>query len=134
MHELSICQALVNQVEQVAREHHSTRVTSVQLRIGPLSGVEPHLLEQAFPLAAAGTVAEGSELRLDCLPVSVSCGHCGTVTNAPPNRLVCGQCGAWRTTLVSGDELQLARVELVRETVAQSTAPTAGEYRTQETE
>ena len=134
MHELSICQALVNQVEQVAREHHSTRVTSVQLRIGPLSGVEPHLLEQAFPLAAAGTVAEGSELRLDCLPVSVSCGHCGAVTHALPNRLVCGQCGAWRTTLVSGDELQLARVELVRETTAQSTAPTAGEYRTQETD
>jgi hydrogenase nickel incorporation protein HypA/HybF len=128
MHELSICQALVSQVEQVAREHRANRVTSIELRVGPLSGVEPHLLEQAFPIAAAGTVAEASELHLDCLPVSVHCGHCGNTSDALPNRLVCGRCGDWRTTLVSGDELQLAHVELIRE-AATHTAVSPGASR-----
>ncbi|MGB5305023.1 MAG: hydrogenase maturation nickel metallochaperone HypA [Gammaproteobacteria bacterium] len=114
MHELSICQALMTQVEAVAREHGATRVTTIKLHIGPLAGVEPRLLEQAFTIASAGTVAAEAILTLEQLPLRVSCTECGAVTDALPNRLVCGHCGDWRTRLVSGDELQLTRVELAR--------------------
>ena len=48
MHELSICQALLDQVENVARDHGARRVSRVALRIGALSGIEPELLEHAF--------------------------------------------------------------------------------------
>ena len=44
MHELAICQALISQVEDVVRER-SARVKRVLVGIGPLSGVEPRLLE-----------------------------------------------------------------------------------------
>ena len=47
MHELSICQALIGQVEKVARENHAQRVVSIVIAVGPLSGVEPGLLERA---------------------------------------------------------------------------------------
>lgn len=114
MHELSVCQALLTQVESIAREHGAARVTTVELRIGPLSGVEPQLLEQAFAIASAGTVAEEAGLILESLPVRISCGQCGEVTDALPNRLVCGHCGDWHTRLVSGDELLMTRVELVK--------------------
>jgi hydrogenase nickel incorporation protein HypA/HybF len=30
----------------------------------------------------------------------------------PPNRLVCGACGDWRTDLAAGDEMLLLSVEL----------------------
>ena len=119
MHELSVCQALMTQVAAVARENGAMRVTAVELHIGPLSGIEPQLLEQAFAVASAGTVAEEASLALENLPVRVSCGQCGEVTDALPNRLVCGHCGDWRTHLVSGDELLMTRVELVK--------PAAGE-------
>jgi hydrogenase nickel incorporation protein HypA/HybF len=124
MHELSVCQGLLREVQRVARAHRGARVTAIRLRIGPLSGVEPHLLEQAFPIAAAGTLAEDSALLLDRLPIQVRCAQCGATTGALPNRLVCGQCGDWRTTLLSGDELQLVQVELARETAACSPSAT----------
>ena len=61
MHELSVCNALISQVEAIAREHGAGRVESITLQLGALSGVEPPLLERAYPLAAAGTLADGAE-------------------------------------------------------------------------
>jgi hydrogenase nickel incorporation protein HypA/HybF len=112
MHELSVCLSLLDQVERIAREHDADRVERILLRIGPLSGVEAPLLENAWPLAAAGTVAESARLDIEPAPVRVRCGECGAETEATPNRLLCGVCGDWRTRLVSGDEMLLASLEL----------------------
>ncbi|HHH38536.1 MAG TPA: hydrogenase maturation nickel metallochaperone HypA [Sedimenticola sp.] len=112
MHEYSVCIALLEQVERIAREHGARRVARIVLRIGPLSGVEPPLLEHAYPLPAAGTVAEGAELVFEPAPVRVCCSQCGAETDATPNRLLCGACGDYRTRLTGGDEMLLARVEL----------------------
>ncbi|MEA3276769.1 MAG: hydrogenase maturation nickel metallochaperone HypA [Pseudomonadota bacterium] len=112
MHELSVCLALLDQVQAIAREHGATRVERIVLRIGPLSGVEPPLLQSAYPLAAAGTIAADAALAIETAPLRVLCKACGEETSATPNRLICGECGSFRTRLVSGDEMLLARVEL----------------------
>ena len=112
MHELSICQALIDQVESVARENGAIRVERILLQVGPLAGVEPALLQHAFPLAAAGTLAEHAELAIEPAPVRVSCNDCGAESDATPNRLLCAACGGFRTRLLSGDDLLLARLEL----------------------
>ncbi len=59
MHELAVCQALMTQVEQVASREGAARVTAVMLQVGPLSGVEPRLLQDAWPIASAGSIAQG---------------------------------------------------------------------------
>jgi hydrogenase nickel incorporation protein HypA/HybF len=112
MHELSVCLSLLEQVERIAREHGADRVERILLRIGPLSGVEAPLLANAYPLAAAGTIAEHAALEIESAPVRVHCTECGAETEAAPNRLLCGRCGAWQTRLVSGDEMLLANLEL----------------------
>jgi len=112
MHELSVCQSLLEQVERIAADHGAERVERIRVRIGPLSGVEADLLRSAYPLAAAGTIAEGAELDIEPAPVLVHCVSCGAETEATPNRLLCGACGDWHTRLVSGDELLLASLEL----------------------
>ena len=112
MHELAVCQSLMAQVEGVARDHGAAAVNTVTVRIGPLSGVEAELLRQAFPLASAGTVAEGATLVTELQPVRVYCTSCGAETEAAANRLLCGICGDWHTRVVSGEEMLLASVEL----------------------
>ena len=114
MHELSVCQALIAQVETIVREHRATNVHRVTVRMGPLCGVEPELLRQAFPLASAGTAAQAAQLMIEQLPVRVRCESCGAQTDAQANRLVCGACGDWHTHLLSGDEMLLASVELAQ--------------------
>jgi hydrogenase nickel incorporation protein HypA/HybF len=112
MHELSVCNALLDQVESIAREHLAPRVSRITLGIGPLSGVEADLLRRAFPLAAAGTVAAEAELVIEQAEIVVRCSECDAQSTVPPNRLLCTRCGDFRTRIVSGDELILRRVEL----------------------
>lgn len=112
MHELSLCQSLLDRAHTLAREHHAISIRCLTVQIGPLSGVEPHLLAQAFPIARAGTLANDAHLVIEKLPLRVQCASCGAETDAEPNQLLCGSCGDYRTRLVSGDELLLMSIEL----------------------
>ena len=112
MHELSLCEDLMDQVMTIAKAHHAEKVVRIIVRIGPLSGVESLLLESAFSISRAGTVAEEAEFLTEVLPIRVLCNSCGVESEAVVNNLVCGSCGGYNTRLLSGDELILARVEL----------------------
>jgi hydrogenase nickel incorporation protein HypA/HybF len=116
VHELSVAQALVEQVEAVIDQHGATQASRIRVRIGPLAGVVPDLLASAFPLAAAGSRMEHAELDLVDTPIQVHCQTCGAETEAAMNRLLCGACGDWHTQIISGDELLLESVELMNDT------------------
>ena len=119
MHELSVCQALVNQLETVSAQNGGGRVELVKLRIGPLSGIEASLLAQAFPIAAAGSIAAGAELAIDPAPLVVQCRDCGASGEAAPNRMLCPACGGFRVRTVSGTEMLLESVELAAPATAE---------------
>jgi hydrogenase nickel incorporation protein HypA/HybF len=112
MHELAICEALMKEVLKVAATERAVAVADIHVSVGPLSGVEGPLMRNAFPIAAAGTIADRARLHLQAAPVRVRCNQCGEESEATVNRLVCDHCGDWRTTLISGDELLLLRVVL----------------------
>jgi len=112
MHELSICNSLVSQVTKVAQSHHASAVTHIYLNVGLLSGVEPQLLQQAFPFASAETLADNAELHISMEPLEVRCLECFQTSKVTMQNLSCSHCQSWKTQLLSGDELTLARVEL----------------------
>ncbi|MCG8035601.1 MAG: hydrogenase maturation nickel metallochaperone HypA [Candidatus Thiodiazotropha taylori] len=114
MHELSVCQSMLRQVEEIAQREQATSVERIVIQIGPLSGVVPELLQQAFTIARCGTRAEAAELVTQTQPVRVHCLQCGYDSDAQANRLLCAECGDYRTRLISGDELLLASVEMTR--------------------
>ncbi len=64
MHELSLAGELVVQVGALAQRESATRVVRIELALGDLSGVDREALEFVFPLAAAGSVAEGAALAV----------------------------------------------------------------------
>jgi hydrogenase nickel incorporation protein HypA/HybF len=112
MHELAVCQGMLAQVERVATAHGASGVTRILITVGPLSGIEAQLLERAFCVARAGTLADGATLEIEAAPVRVHCTACGAESDAAVNRLVCDACGDWRLQLLGGDELLLKRIEL----------------------
>lgn len=113
VHEFSVCQALIAEVEQIAINHGALKVECVKLRLGPLSGVETQLLQHAYPFASAGTLAEGSTLKIELALLVVQCEACGCEAEAEPNLLTCSACGSCLTRVVSGQELTLMSVELM---------------------
>lgn len=114
MHELSVCQSLLTQVQTVARNNRATAVTEVHVSVGPLSGVEPPLLDRAFTVARAGTVAANAELILTAPGIRVHCHLCAKETEVALPDLRCGACGHWQTRVLAGDELMLTSVALER--------------------
>lgn len=112
MHELSICQGLLRQVEQIAKDNDARAVERIILRVGALSGVEPPLLERAFEIARMGTVAEEAELEIEEGPVVVQCQVCGGSSVVPVNRLLCTYCGEWKVNVTQGEELLLLSLEI----------------------
>lgn len=112
MHELSICQEMLSQVMAIASDKGSSAVDKITVIIGPLSGVEVPLLERAFSVARAGTLAENAVLESVTGPIIVCCRSCGDETHVAMNSLICGTCGDWHVDVVEGEELILQSVEL----------------------
>lgn len=92
---------------------------AITLRIGPLSGVEPALLEAAYEIARRDTIAADARLVIERSVVRVRCRTCGAVCGAEPANLLCAGCGSADTELRGGDECLLLELDL---TVAGSQA------------
>jgi hydrogenase nickel incorporation protein HypA/HybF len=112
MHELTICQSLLSKIAHIATPYTGCEVTEIVVAVGPLSGVEPQLLERAFSVARCGTVADRAMLIFEAVAVVVRCKTCETETIVAANALLCGTCGTWQVELRSGDEMLLKRVKL----------------------
>lgn len=110
MHELSLCQGLLQQVTELASQHGEKSVRRITLRIGPLAGVEIPLLENAFLIARRNSLASEAELEVESVPLRVHCSACGGEQAVELPDLRCPGCHSNRTSLVSGDELLLVSV------------------------
>jgi hydrogenase nickel incorporation protein HypA/HybF len=103
---------LLGQVAEIAKRHGASAVERIIIEVGPLSGVEPELLTGAFAVLRVGGCAAQALLSIESTIVSISCVGCGAQSPAEPNRLVCAECGGFRTRIIAGDELRLRRLEL----------------------
>lgn len=112
MHEISLCQALLDRATAIAATHRADAIAAMTVHIGPLSGVETALFARAFEIARAGTMASQATLTIKTGVVVAECGSCGARTAPPTNRLRCLGCGDFRIKIVEGQELLLASLEL----------------------
>lgn len=113
MHELSVCQSLIDQLTAITNSNNAVRVARAEIEIGLLSGVETRLLESAFEIAQLGTVAENAKLETRVVTPRVRCIACDAESDVTINDLRCLQCKNPQTKLLRGRDLVLARVELV---------------------
>lgn len=111
MHELSLIASLFEILEEKAREHNATRITTVELRVGHLSGAVPELLESAFDTYKKGTVADGARLEIEVVPPSFKCRTCGGefFRDEPP--YTCAACGSADVELLGGMDLIVEKIE-----------------------
>ncbi len=112
MHELSLCDDLLSQVNNIAAQNNAQSVESITVQVGELSGVEPILLESAFDLIKVGTIAEQARLVLQTTAVVVFCRVCTAESEVTVNNLLCQACSSNQTEVVKGNELILSSVAL----------------------
>lgn len=111
MHEMSIATSVLEAVEAEAVKHGG-RVMKIGLRIGEWSGVDPESLRFCFDALAATSEKPAPAIEIDYLPRQNKCPSCGTVFPLKEFEIQCPQCGAEVTDPVSGNELEVAFIEL----------------------
>jgi len=113
MHELSIANALIDQVCEHAASSGAERVAAISIRMGALSGIS-RALYFCFPSASRGTICEGAILHIHEVPLTVMCTHCEAVkTPAALYNFRCPDCGRPTPKVLTGREMQLVSIELV---------------------
>lgn len=68
MHEIALCQSLLEQAMKARDANPFRRVVRVSLSVGQQSRVQPDALRHAFNLLSRDTFLEGAELRIDRPP------------------------------------------------------------------
>lgn len=113
MHELSIVQALLEQVEsEVAQSGHAGRVVGLSLLVGRLSGVHVDSIRFGFELLSPATIADGATLQIEQPKAHSVCCDCGAEPEIDELVVACPQCGSPRITIRGGQELVLQSIEL----------------------
>lgn len=116
MHEYGIAQSIMQIVLDEAKKARARTVKSVSLKVGELAGVLPDSLSFCFAFLARSTIAEHAALTIEKVPARGRCDRCDRVFLIVNSRYQCEVCGNNRIELVSGNELQIARLEIEDET------------------
>lgn len=112
MHELTLCQNMVEIIEREAVLQAFERVEAVRLEIGALSCVEPEALRFCFDTATHGTVAEGAELEIIAVAAEARCRDCGAEQAFRRWGAGCAACGGHRLDVRGGTEMRIKDLEV----------------------
>ncbi len=112
MHEYSIVQALLNQCEDIATQNGAEKVLKIYLKIGVMSGVEPHLLKSAFDTFKQETLCAQAELDIQSQPVVIRCKECSEETTLEIFRYICKKCGSNSVEVIDGEDMYLMSLEM----------------------
>ena len=112
MHEIGIAASVVDAVRSELSQRPGARAIAVGLRIGELSGVEPNSLTFGFESLVIGTDLASLRLEIYLRARMQHCLDCNARFRAERFTLECPQCGSVRSRCVSGDELEIAWIEI----------------------
>ncbi len=112
MHEYSIVQALLEQIEGIAKENEVQKVTKIIVKIGVMSGVETHLLEVAFNTFKERTIADGAEFVMNIQPITIQCRDCQEVSELEKVHYCCQKCESTEIDVIDGEDMFLMSLEM----------------------
>lgn len=112
MHEISICENIVDILKEQARAQAFDTVKRVSLEIGPFSGVEIEALKFGFDVVTRDSLAEGAALDIVETEARAKCLECGAEAVIAQRYDPCPQCGSHLLQVTSGEELRIRQVEV----------------------
>lgn len=112
MHEASLVRTLLNQVSDLLTEHRGDCVETIFIELGPLSGVEPLLVQSAFEQLAPESPVAGAKLVIQEIALGARCRQCHADFEIQRFQFLCPACGSRDVQVVSGDEFRLLSITI----------------------
>ncbi len=113
MHEMSLVQGLLGQLQSLAIEHKKSKVISVSMEIGPFSGVVIDSFQFGFDiLAKEDVLTKDAELKIISPAACYRCCDCGKQIKSEQRPDSCLHCSETLFSPEGSDDLILLQVEM----------------------
>ena len=88
----------------------SPQIRELHVKIGRLSGVEAHYLQNCYEVFRAGTVCENADLIIHIQEIVVKCKNCGFSGDLTQNDFSCPRCKSSEISVIDGEDMYLMRL------------------------
>jgi len=106
--------SIVDTVEKEREKQQADAVESIELDIGMLSGVEMDAFYFAWNAGVNKTILQKTRLKINRPPAKAKCSSCGHVFAAASSFDPCPECGNPFCDVISGKELRIKRLTVIR--------------------
>ncbi len=119
MHELPVISRVVEICLRHAARNQARKILTIELKIGPLSDLEPEWMQRYFDHVSKDTIAAGARLKIEKLPLIYRCSACGhefvleIESCAEPDEIVCPDCENPNITCIFDNGYQIGNMEIV---------------------
>lgn len=113
MHEVSLCENIIRQLQDSAEQENFNRVKTIWLEIGKLSHVTAEAMLFAFEMVAKNSLAEGARLEIVNVPARGCCNECGGITAMEQRFDACKACGHYPLSIEAGEEMRIKNIEVL---------------------
>ena len=116
MHELPVTEKILDIIVAHAKHNNVQKVVGINLRVGELSDLEDEWIQHYFSYLAKDTVAAEAKLKIEKIPVVMSCNACShrfQIDVKEIKDIQCPECSEKKCSLVSGKEYYIKDMEVV---------------------
>lgn len=112
MHEMGIVTHLAKTLDEMAPENHITKIGSVTLQVGEVSGIMTDLFVDAWNyFRPRHPLLKDCELKLETIRAVTFCGDCERNYPTVKYGRTCPYCGSENTWLITGNECIIKEIE-----------------------
>ena len=122
MHELSMADAMVKTVLDVAEKNDATEIIEVTIEVGKLTMLNPEQLKFLIDVLVENTLLEGAEVNIVELPVELKCNLCEYAGLADMDDsdhylaiVKCPECGERNVEITAGRECNVKNIKIEKD-------------------
>jgi hydrogenase nickel incorporation protein HypA/HybF len=112
MHEMSLCEGVLDVIVTQSKEQGFNKVLRVFLEIGDLAGVEIASLKFCFDVVMRGSIAKDAELVIIKKQGVAWCFRCAKSIKVAKKFAKCPLCGSYQLQIQAGDEMRVKQLEV----------------------
>ncbi|MBM4240227.1 MAG: hydrogenase maturation nickel metallochaperone HypA [Euryarchaeota archaeon] len=119
MHELSMADAIVKTILDIAEKNDAEEIIEVTIELGKLTLLNPEQLKFMLEVISEDTLLDGAEFKMEIIPVEIECGSCNYTGSIDSDELdhftpilSCPQCGERDLKVISGRECNIKQIKI----------------------
>ena len=112
MHEMSLCEGVLQVLQSEAEKQGFSKVKAVWLEIGDLSSVEAKAMLFSFDAVTRNSLAEGAVLNIIHIAGSAWCMQCGKNVAIKQRFDACPECDGYQLEVTGGEEMKIKELEV----------------------